>query len=221
MSQHNHVRVEQSSAAEADTESYRSRTESTTAAWTILVTALLLGVPGGWLLSWIGLEDPAVRSLRLLSVLISLGPIVWLLLHYAQRRTEVRISPSNIQIRQMLPLFDRTVPLNEIAMFTIPSGSDCLVLLWLQPRRVAPGDEPRSPRPRVLQSAPLAEPQACLAAMQRHPRVKNDDWTPERLLRRHRRRAVSRRLQFFLIAPLISFILFLIAVRIVFAFLSV
>jgi hypothetical protein len=98
--------------------------------------------------------------------------------------------------------------------------NDAIALIWLKPRKIAPGDEQRPPKARLLTSASIRDAARCLAAIEAKTEQNTipseyNDWTVEQhIYRRRNRRAIFRRFLLLVVLPAISFILFLIVIQI-------
>ncbi len=197
---------------------YRYPVPSTSSATWLTLGGLLVAGLGSIILDMLGASRGLVISMRILPLVVISGPAIWLLIQIFFKQAAVILQEQQLELRQPIRYFDRVMPYDQIGTHAIVDG-DTLALIWLKPRRTPPGEEPRPPKPRLLTSVIIKNAQDCGQLLAE--RVQDiDDWTPEVVFKRKRRRAVRRRLLLFLVSPLISFILILLTIRLIFSFLN-
>lgn len=192
--------------------------QSTRLALILVFVAILVAAPGSLLLDMVGAADGLVNILRVVPLLMVSGPTVWLIIQLFFQQAGIVLKNDVLTLRQPIRYFDRTIPYTEIGAYAI-LDNDALGLIRLKPSRIAPGDEPRPPRPQLLTSVTIQNIQACVAYLDSIVET-CADWTTDDVIKRKRRRALQRRLLLFLVSPLISFILILMAIRFAFTILN-
>ncbi len=194
---------------------FRPPSPSTRPAWITLVLAIIAAIVIPSIMTLIGIESTLAQSVRLFSLMMGAGPLVWLLFQAMNRRARIILTPQATILKQPLPVFDRMIPHHQIAVFTL-LPSNRIALIWLKPPRMASSDNTRPPKPRLLLSTSVDEPAVCQSWLQ-HYIAGTPGWSVDVLYRYRHRRAILRRILMFLVSPLISFILITTCIRLIFA----
>ncbi|MCB9436081.1 MAG: hypothetical protein H6673_03700 [Anaerolineales bacterium] len=198
---------------------FRPPRQSTQAAMGIILAGIGVTTLGATALDLAGVAQEWVLSVRLLALMTLTGPIVWLLLNLLQQRAGVKLAEQIIELRYPLRWFDQQIDFTQIAI-SVMISTEQVALVWLKPRRTAPGDEPLPPRPRLLISATIGQAQQCQQELSQrcHP---HPTWTPDTVQKMARQRRWLRRSLGCLATPIVGFVLVLLIVQIVMAFLRI
>jgi hypothetical protein len=185
----------------------------------LLFVGLFIATIGSIIADTSGASTSLVRSIQLLALIWLSGPLAWLIFEFYKQQARVILDERTIQFHQPFRLFNRTIPYRHI-MLPTALENDAIAFIWLKPRKIAPGDEQRPPKARLLTSVPIQGIARCLAAIEKKTEQNSipseyDDWTVEQhIYRRRSRRAIFRRFLLLVVLPAISFILFLIVIKI-------
>lgn len=198
---------------------FRPPHQSTQAAMGIMLAGIGVATLGSVILDLAGVGQEWVLTVRLLALMTLAGPLVWLFLNLLQQRTGVWLTEQHIILRYPLRWFDRQIDFSQIAISAMIKGEQ-VALIWLKPRRTAPGDEPLPPRPRLLISTTLGQAQQCQQELAQRCQP-HQPWTPDAVQQMARQRRWLRRSLGCLATPLISFVLILVVVQIIMAFLRI
>lgn len=194
------------------------------AAWQLILVAFGIGTIGSVVLHGVGASPGLVISVRVLGLISMSGPLLWLAAQIFYEKARVVLKRKSVVLHQPLRYFDREIPYHQIAIFTVED--DNLALIWHKPRRVAPGDELRPPKPRLITSVALQDAKGCGVALGQalegvdQPEIYHE-WTTSDILRQKRRRALFRRLTLFTILPFVCLFFMIVAARFIFALLGV
>lgn len=198
---------------------FRPPHQSTQAAMGIMLAGIGVATLGSVILDLAGVGQEWVLTVRLLALMTLAGPLVWLFLNLLQQRTGVWLNENHIQLRYPLRWFDRKIDFSQIAISAMINREQ-VALIWLKPRRTAPGDEPLPPRSRLLISTAIGQAQQCQQELaQRYPTLHS--WTPDTVQQMARQRRWLRRSLGCLATPFVSFVMILVIVQIVIAFLRI
>lgn len=200
---------------------FRYPSQAQAAAWILILLSFGIASIGSLILQVLGAKDALVVSVRLLAFACMWGPILWLILQSLYRRCYVALSPSHVFLRQPMWLFSRKIPYQEIAVFTVLDNAK-IALIWLKPRRVAPGDEARPPSPKLIVGPPIENVQACVVLLQEQWQnielaAQDRHWQVNDIYRRKQRRAILRRLALFILTPFVCLFMMLLVARTIFA----
>lgn len=198
---------------------FKPAPHSTQAALGIIVAGIGIATLGTVVLDWVGIAHEWVLSIRLLTLMTVAGPLVWLMLNMLQQRTGIKLTEQAIALHYPLPWFDRQIEYPQIAI-SVMINANQLAVIWLKPRRTAPGDDPLPPRPVLLISTPVNQAKQCQQQLEQLC-PDQASWTPTIVQRMVRQRRWLRRGLGCLLTPIVSFgAIFLIA-RIIMAFLRI
>lgn len=164
-------------------------------------------------------QSTFIQSIRLLTLIWITGPLVWIILELYKQESGVILGEHTIRFQQPLRFFNRTIPFKRIILPTaLQNGA--IALIALNPRKTAPSDEPRPPKVRLQVSSSIQNTSECLMILQEKiqqnivPSMYHT-WTVEQHIhRRRKQRAFFRRFLLLVVLPAISFILFLMVMRI-------
>lgn len=185
----------------------------------LVLIGIFIATLGSLVVDVLGATSTLVQSIRLLALIWLSGPMVWLIFEYYKQQARVILAETALQLHQPFQIFNRTIPYRQIMLPTaLENGA--MALIWLKPRKIAPGDDPRPPKARLLMSLPIEDTAICLAKVVEKTQqnvipLEYQDWTVEKhIYRRRNRRAIFRRFLLLVVLPAISFILFMIAMQI-------
>lgn len=193
--------------------------QSTQAALGIILVGVGIVIFGGVALDSAGVAQEWVLSVRLLTVMTMVGPLVWLFLNFLKQRTGIWLTEHHIELRYPVRWFDRKIGFSQIAISAM-INTEQVAIIWLKPRRTAPGDEPLPPRPRLLISTAIGQAQQCQQELTQRCHPLNP-WTPDTVQQMARQRRWLRRSLGCLVTPIFSFGMILLIVQIVMVFLRI
>ncbi len=188
-------------------------------AMALVMIGLIIVIISSLMIELTDVPSNFIQSIRLFALIWITGPFVWIILELYKQESGIILGEHTLKFQQPLRFFNRTIPFRQIMLPTaLQNGA--IALISLNPRKTAPGDDPRPPKVRLLVSSSIQNTSECLTILQE--KIQQNivpsmyrTWTVEQHIHRWRKqRALFRRFLLLVVLPAISFILFLMAMRI-------